>query len=341
MPRITITRIAFHSTLLMLLALSSGCAGLKAQIEEQNAEIEALEAERATLREELEALTQAERALSQAEGALQQSVRERENLTELLRERDALHQRCIENYQALQQTYDVRDSERAELEERVENLRRLQDEAERRQELYEDIVERFRSLIDSGQLQVTNERGRLVLNLPQDILFRPGRAEVGDDGEDALSEIATVLADLTDRRFQVEGHTDNVPISTSRFPSNWELSAARAMSVVKLLVEGGMAPEQLSGAGYGEYAPRASNESAEGRALNRRIEIVLLPDLDAISNSALPTADEEQGEATGDQTTAPDDSNDEADSGQSETESTPDREDNTGEGFEPEGATAR
>lgn len=331
MLRSPTTCTARFGTLFLLCAFLSGCAGLKAQIDEQSAEIEALQTERETLRAELEELARAEQALSQAEGALQQSQRERENLTELLQERDALHQRCIENYQALQQTYNVRDSERAELEERVENLRRLQDEAERRQELYEDIVERFRSLIDSGQLEVTNERGRLVLNLPQDILFRPGRAEVGDDGEDALSEIAGVLADLTDRRFQVEGHTDNVPIATSRFPSNWELSAARAMSVVKLLVASGMAPQQLSGAGYGEYAPRASNESDEGRALNRRIEIVLLPDLDAIGDSALSGSDPDTPDARLDQSTDSTETNAEGDSDAPVAEPEQDRESVGGE----------
>lgn len=303
-----------------LLMLQPGCAGLKTQIEEQEAQLTQLQEERETLQQELDTLRDAEMELSRAEGALQQASREREGLRELLQEREELHTRCIENYQALQQTYDVRDSERAELEQRVAELRLLQQEAERRQELYDDIVERFRSLIDSGQLEVTNERGRLVLNLPQDILFRPGRAEVGDDGEAALSEIAEVLAELTDRRFQVEGHTDNVPISTSRFPSNWELSAARAMSVVKLLVNSGMNPEQLSGAGYGEFAPRASNETPEERALNRRIEIVLLPDLDVIGDSALssPTSTTEAEQSRDDQPPGADDT-DAAESGEDET----------------------
>jgi chemotaxis protein MotB len=97
-----------------------------------------------------------------------------------------------------------------------------------------------------------------------------------------------VLAELDDRRFQVEGHTDNVPIATERFPSNWELSSARALSVVQLLVRGGVAPESLSGAGYGEFQPVASNDDRESRRRNRRIEIVMLPNLDVIAGTQVP-----------------------------------------------------
>ena len=97
-----------------------------------------------------------------------------------------------------------------------------------------------------------------------------------------------MLAEFPDRRFQVEGHTDDVPISTERFPSNWELSSARALAVVRLLVEGGISPENVSGAAYGEYQPVASNDDRNGRARNRRIEIVMLPNLDVIAEAQLP-----------------------------------------------------
>ena len=91
------------------------------------------------------------------------------------------------------------------------------------------------------------------------------------------------------RSFQVEGHRDNVPISTERFPSNWELSSARALSVVRILIDAGVAPEHVSGAGYGEYQPVASNDDRDGRRLNRRIEIVMLPNLDVIAETdAIP-----------------------------------------------------
>jgi chemotaxis protein MotB len=100
--------------------------------------------------------------------------------------------------------------------------------------------------------------------------------------------VASVLAGIPDREFQVEGHTDNVPIATARFPSNWELAAARALSVVHLLQEQGVRPESVSGAAFGEYRPVADNADPAGRRLNRRIEIVMLPNLDVIAGTVLP-----------------------------------------------------
>jgi chemotaxis protein MotB len=96
-----------------------------------------------------------------------------------------------------------------------------------------------------------------------------------------------VLATLEGRSFQVEGHTDNVPIANAPFASNWELSSARALSVVHVLIDGGVPPERLSGAGYGEYQPAASNDDRESRRLNRRIEIVMLPNLDVIAETEI------------------------------------------------------
>ena len=171
----------------------------------------------------------------------------------------------------------------------AENAAEQQQEQEirERNRIYEDVLGRFRSLIDAGRLSVSISRGRLVINLPQDILFASGSATLGRDGRQTVAEVASVLAEIEDRRFQVEGHTDNVPISTAQFPSNWELSAARALSVVKILVEQGVAPDNVSGAGYGEYHPVATNTTPDGRRLNRRIEIVMLPNLDVIAESGV------------------------------------------------------
>lgn len=166
------------------------------------------------------------------------------------------------------------ESERA-----LEQARARQRAAEARDAIYRQIKERLQEMIDAGKLNVRVVRGRMVIDLKQDILFPSGSADLSDVGEETLSEVASALADFPDRSFQVEGHTDNVPINTSRFPSNWELSTARAVSVVKLFVDSGMNADNLSAAGYGEFQPRADNGSAEGRALNRRIEVVMLPDL--------------------------------------------------------------
>jgi chemotaxis protein MotB len=115
--------------------------------------------------------------------------------------------------------------------------------------------------------------------LPNDVLFDSGRTEIKRDAQATLGKIAQVLSTIADRHFLVSGHTDNVPIHTDRFASNWELSTARAVEVTKYLIARGMRPQALAAAGHGEYDPAASNDTPETRALNRRIEIVLQPNL--------------------------------------------------------------
>lgn len=180
-----------------------------------------------------------------------------------------------------------RGAEARQLQNRLRALAAVEREVRERNQIYEDVIGRFRSLIDAGRLSVSIQRGRMVINLPQDILFRSGSATLNADGRQTLGEVGTVLAELSDRTFQVEGHADNVPISTEQFPSNWELSSARALSVVHLLIRQGVPSANLSGAAYGEFQPVADNDSAEGRRLNRRIEIVMLPNLDVIADSAI------------------------------------------------------
>lgn len=172
------------------------------------------------------------------------------------------------------------EAERAGL---IEQLNKLQAESRERQRIYDEMIQRFQALISAGQLDVTLVNGRLVINMPQDILFRSGSADVSREGQAAITQVAAVLRDFTDRQFQVEGHSDNVPISTRTFPSNWELSAARALSVVHILQAGGVQPTSLSAAGYGEFHPVAPNDTRDNRAKNRRIEIVILPNLEEIA----------------------------------------------------------
>ncbi len=142
--------------------------------------------------------------------------------------------------------------------------RERQKEAEARDAIYRRIKQELAAMIDAGKLAVRIARGRLVIDLKQDILFPSGSAKLSDLGEETLADVARALSRFPDRRFQVEGHTDNVPIKTPRFPSNWDLSTARAVSVVDLFIARGMAATSLSAAGYGEHQPRADNGSPEG-----------------------------------------------------------------------------
>ena len=169
----------------------------------------------------------------------------------------------------------------------IATLSKIEAETKRRNEIYAQFVNRLQSMIDGGKLTVNIDAGRIVINLPNNVLFKTGSANLNPEGQEALTQIGGVLKQFSDRRFQIEGHSDNVPIKSSRFPSNWELSTARALSVVHLLTEMGVNPENISAAGFGEFRPRADNGDEDGRKLNRRIEIVMLPNLDILS-SELP-----------------------------------------------------
>lgn len=171
-------------------------------------------------------------------------------------------------------------------EQRLEELRKQKAAAEARAATFRGLVEKLRSMIDSGQLKVQIRNGRMLIVLPNDVLFDSGRTDLRQAGQATLKQVATVLAGFNDRRFLVAGHTDNVPIHTARFPSNWELSTARAVEVAKLLISSGMKAESVGAAGYAEFDPVTPNETPEGRALNRRIEIILEPNL-----SDLPSLD--------------------------------------------------
>ena len=134
---------------------------------------------------------------------------------------------------------------------------------------------------------------KLVVNVDHVATVRQARMITEPDPVTAaaLAELAGILRTIKDRDFQIAGHTDNVPIRTRQFPSNWELSTARAVSVVKFLQESGVGPTHLSASGYAEFQPAANNETKEGKAANRRIEIVLMPNL-----NELPDLTEIEGE---------------------------------------------
>lgn len=165
---------------------------------------------------------------------------------------------------------------------RLEELRRAQAAAEARAALFRDLALKLHHMVDAGELAVTVRDGRMVIQLPNDVLFDSGMTNLKPDGQKALKGVAAVLRTIPNRHFQVAGHADNVPIHGYRFPTNWELSNGRAVEVVHFLISQGMSPESLSAAGYGEFDPVAGNDTLEGRARNRRIEIVVQPNIDEL-----------------------------------------------------------
>jgi chemotaxis protein MotB len=168
------------------------------------------------------------------------------------------------------------DASRAELVE----LRQQREEAEKRVAALRSLTDKFRKMIDSGKVQVVLRHGRMVVKLPAGILFDSGKAELSKEGKDALREVAQVLRQVPDRRLMVAGHTDNVPVvQPSPFKNNLELSTERALVVAQHLVASGLPPGRLVAAGYAEHEPVRENSTEAGRHENRRIEIVLLPNV--------------------------------------------------------------
>ena len=146
---------------------------------------------------------------------------------------------------------------------------------------YENLLENMKSEIEKGKITITQLRGKLKVNMLDEILFDSGETTIKPQGIEVLKRVGNILLNVKDKTINIEGHTDNVPIGTElseKYPTNWELSVARATNVARYLQEkSGINPILLSATGYGEYKPVASNETEEGKAKNRRIEIVLVP----------------------------------------------------------------
>ncbi len=154
-------------------------------------------------------------------------------------------------------------------------LAQQKQELEKKSSEYESLSKSLSSEIQAGRIQISELQGKMTVRLAEKVLFPSGSATLNKEGKATLAKVADAFKDLKNRIVRVEGHTDNVPIKSVKFPSNWELSAARAIAVVRFLQENGVDPSKLAAAGYGEYQPIASNDSPEGRSQNRRIEISL------------------------------------------------------------------
>jgi len=154
-------------------------------------------------------------------------------------------------------------------------VKEVSDIEKAKKELEKSLREELSSY--KAKLQMT-ERG-LVVTFLSEVFFASGKDKIIAEGEDALNKVAKVLNEnVLDAKIAVEGHTDNDPIRASGWKSNWELSAARALAVVHYFIDQeGVAPQRLSAVGYGEYRPVKSNETAQGRQQNRRVEIIILP----------------------------------------------------------------
>ena len=216
--------------------------------------------------------------LAYVTGQRDKAVADKEELDRILQARsDNLSQTIFE----LRRKVADLDAENAKLKAENATLMKARDEQVRKMSAtYERLLEKMKSEISQGQVTISDLKGGLTVTMVDSILFDPGKAEVKKGGREILGKVIPILKDVSDKSIRIEGHTDNVQISRAlaqRYPTNWELSAARAINVARFLQDQGIEPGNLSAVAYGEWKPVATNDTAEGKAKNRRIEIILVP----------------------------------------------------------------
>ena len=163
-------------------------------------------------------------------------------------------------------------------EELRQEIAKKQEVLQEKSSTYNEMVSKLEKEIADKQIKITELNGDLNVRMNNKILFASGQAALNEEGLAVLEKIASVIKDIEDKTIRVEGHTDNVPIQTPRFPSNWDLSTARAISVIEHLVEKSEIPSvRFEAVGLSEFHPLNDNSTPELKALNRRIEIILKP----------------------------------------------------------------
>jgi chemotaxis protein MotB len=172
------------------------------------------------------------------------------------------------------------EEENTKLKENLAQLKQKSQEEEAASNTYKDLLKEMKAEIAQGEITITELKGKLTMDVVDKILFASGEAKVKKEGMEVLKRVVDILKNIKDKNIRVEGHTDNVKIAGNLirvYPTNWELSAARALNVAKYLQEQGIDPKIISATAFGEYQPLADNDTPEGRAKNRRIAIILLP----------------------------------------------------------------
>jgi chemotaxis protein MotB len=160
----------------------------------------------------------------------------------------------------------------------VEKIKTLEGQVQDLRSTKSLLEERLSKEINDKQVKLSMAEKGLVITFVAEVLFDSGKAKLRKESYPILNKVVVILQEeVPENSIGVEGYTDNIPIKYSRWNSNWELSAQRALSVLTYLESKGVSPTRLSATGYGEYKPVASNDTVEGRQTNRRVEIVILP----------------------------------------------------------------
>jgi len=256
--------------------LQQQLAGLQQNLDKEATQRKAAEQQAASLAKEREnvrgQITDLEQKLASGSASAQEEITKLQkqaseleaDAARIAKEREQLRQEQSQLAATLEQ-------ERLAKEEEIARLTRTQ----------EALSKSLQDEISKGNITIQQVRDRLTINMVDRVLFDSGQAQVKPAGMKVLKQVGDVLNQVSDKQIRIEGHTDNVPISSKlqdRFKTNWELSTARATIVVRYLIDqGGVDRQYLSAVGYADTHPLASNDSEEGRSSNRRIEIVLYP----------------------------------------------------------------
>jgi len=199
-----------------------------------------------------------------------------QEITALQKQRGGLQ----EQVQGLQSQKTSLEQQQADLRRQIDALEQQKTQlltaSQQNKSQYDQLVRNLTEEVKKGELQVRQYKDMLTVDVAEQLFFDSGRADLKDTGKAVLKKVGEALKGYEDKVIRVVGHTDNVPIKTKVFPSNWELSVARATTVVRYLLETGIPPERMVASGRAEYQPVAENDSAEGRKKNRRIEITLI-----------------------------------------------------------------
>ncbi|QSQ22111.1 flagellar motor protein MotB [Pyxidicoccus parkwayensis] len=234
----------------------------------------------------------AHRGSQQAQALAEQSRVAAEEAANRARDAEAARVQLAEKLAAVESERTKLATEKEQLSSEKEQLSQTVQEQEaelaKLKATYDDLQDKMKAEIANGAIKLSQAEGRIQVDLVDKVLFDSGDASISTRGQEVLTRLGGVLAKVEDKFIQVSGHTDDSPPSQKlqgTFPTNWELSVARAVNVVRFLQEkGGVPARRLVAAGYGEMRPVSANSTPQGRARNRRIEVLLMPDLPSKRN---------------------------------------------------------
>lgn len=282
-----------HTPMILLalaLAVLPACVGKKKFLAESS-QRQAFEKQNIVLQQDLKnaqaRIVEQDSAINELNALSRQLENDRGRLTTELKYKEQEIDKVINDRLSLKQQFDAALRVKAEeLEAREKVIRDLRDAIALRDEKLNGILTKLSAAFQqytSDDLSLEIKKGKLYVAMADKLLFESGSSKVDKRGREALNSLANILSKYPDVDIIVEGHTDNVPIRNKEYVDNWDLSVIRATTVVRMLTKDFLlSPNQVTASGRGEFQPKASNEAKEGRALNRRTEIVIAPRLDAI-----------------------------------------------------------